>query len=153
GSGTDTINLTSTAPGLNALSDAALQGVDKVSATHTTSNVVVDLHSQTEGFTIAGGDFKNEITGGAGDDTLIGGAGADFLHGGHGFDTLYGDQALIDPTKPEVGHLTLTQDDIADFSGNFADYRIVELTGGRLQIEHTVGGITSDQIDTLQDIK
>ena len=43
------------------------------------TGVTIDLHNQTEGFT---------ITGGTGNDTITGGAGADTIHGGAGIDTV-----------------------------------------------------------------
>ena len=90
GGGSDTINLTSTSTGLNALSDSNLTGVETISASTAAAAVTINLANQTEGFTVNASDKADTITGGAGNDTIIGGAGDDTITGGAGSDLLTG---------------------------------------------------------------
>jgi VCBS repeat-containing protein len=87
GGGTDTINLTSTSTGLNSLSnDVDLVNVEVISAASAASGVTIDLHVQTEAFTIIGSNSADTLTGGSGGDTLIGNGGNDTLTGNGGAD-------------------------------------------------------------------
>ena len=90
GGGSDTINLTSTSTGLNALSDSNLTGVETISASTAAAAVTINLANQTEGFTVNASDKADTITGGAGNDTITGGAGDDTITGGAGSDLLTG---------------------------------------------------------------
>ncbi|MDH2348678.1 VCBS domain-containing protein, partial [Bradyrhizobium sp. SSUT77] len=90
GGGSDTLNITSTSTGLNALSDSALSGVEVISAAGASSGVTTNLSNQTEGFTIIGSNFSDTITGGHGDDVIYGGGNSDVLSGGEGNDLIYG---------------------------------------------------------------
>ena len=49
--------------------------------------VTIDLHNQSDGFTITGSAFADTITGSSGADTIVGGSGGDTLTGGAGADT------------------------------------------------------------------
>ena len=89
GGGNDTLNITSTSTGLNALSDSALSGVEVISAADATSGVTINLSNQTEGFTIIGSNYTDTITGGHGDDVIYGGGNNDVLSGGDGDDLIY----------------------------------------------------------------
>ena len=90
GGGSDTINLTSTSTGLNALSDSNLTGAETISASTAAAAVTINLAKQTEGFTVNASDKGDTITGGAGNDAITGGAGNDVLAGGSGNDTITG---------------------------------------------------------------
>jgi ribosomal protein L27 len=81
--------------------------------------------SQTELIAIAeidGAGGNDIITGSAGDDRIVGGAGDDTLEGGAGIDT-------------------------AVYSGNFAAYALIPLTGGKLRVTTTAN---SDGTDTIR---
>src|SRR5262249_27318569 len=54
GSGTDTIQLAATSASLNAATDAQIVNVENISAASASAGVTIDLHNQSEGFTIAG---------------------------------------------------------------------------------------------------
>ena len=88
GLGYDTIMLTATSPDLNAASDAQIVNVEAVSAATAASAVTINLHHQTEGFTIAGSSYADVLAGGSGNDTFVGFVGADTINGGAGFDTI-----------------------------------------------------------------
>ena len=62
---------------LNTAANAQIVNVEAVSAAGTAGAVTIDLHNQSEGFTITGGNGADTITGGAGSDTIHGGAGID----------------------------------------------------------------------------
>src|SRR5581483_7903763 len=96
GNNTDTIALTATSTALNGAGDAAITNVEAVDASGAAAGVTIDLHNQTEAFTITGSDFGDTLTGtaaadtinaGDGDDTIVGFAGADAVDGGNGTDT------------------------------------------------------------------
>lgn len=87
GDGTDTIVLTDTSDDLNNASDSQIVNVEAIDASTATAGVIIDIFSQTEGFTIKGG---------AGDDTLTGGSGNDFFIGGSGNDTVVFDGLFSD---------------------------------------------------------
>lgn len=84
--GSDSLILTATSTGLNALSDANLVNVETISAAGAAAAVTINLASQTEAFTITGSSSADSIAGGAGADTITGGAGADSMAGGAGAD-------------------------------------------------------------------
>ncbi|MBS0246862.1 MAG: VCBS repeat-containing protein [Proteobacteria bacterium] len=93
GAGThDTINLTSTSADLNTLgaTDVSVSNVEAISAAPASAGVTIDLHGQSEGFTITGSGFADTLTGGLGVDTIVGGAGNDVITGGGGADNMTG---------------------------------------------------------------
>jgi Ca2+-binding RTX toxin-like protein len=91
GSGTDTINLTSTSTGLNSLgtnSDFLFAQTEIISGALAASGIYITVTGQTEGFTLIGSSGNDTLTGGSGDDTIDGGLGNDTLTGGPGNDTV-----------------------------------------------------------------
>lgn len=88
GVGTDTIRLTATSAGLNALNNAGLVNVEAIDASTATSGVTVNLANQTEGFTFTGAAFADRLTAGSGNDTFLGVVGTDTINGGAGTDTI-----------------------------------------------------------------
>jgi len=111
GAGTDTVQLTATSTDLNSASDAQITNVEAISAATAAAGVTVDLHSQTEGFTISGSASADTIRGGTGadtisagngDDTIIGFSGTDAVNGGAGTDTLQLDSDLIGTTNAQI---------------------------------------------------
>lgn len=99
GGSSDTLAVTGTSTVLNGLSDAALSGLESISAAAATSGVTIRMASQTEALSVAGSAQADVLVGGtggdtlrgaAGDDVLSGGSGADVLYGGTGSDTIYG---------------------------------------------------------------
>jgi large repetitive protein len=99
GDGTDTLSLTGSSDDLNAASDHQLTGVEAIDASGSTEGVTIDLHRQSDGFTVIGSGQADKETGsrgndsmngGGGDDTMAGGAGSDRLRGGAGSDRLNG---------------------------------------------------------------
>jgi Ca2+-binding RTX toxin-like protein len=99
GTGTDTINLTSTSADLNTLGavNTSIAGVEAISAASAAAGVTITLTGQTEAFAITGSAQADIITGGtaadtivagSGDDTVTGGAGADVIDAGAGDDTI-----------------------------------------------------------------
>ncbi|TKB77299.1 MAG: DUF4347 domain-containing protein [Nitrospira sp.] len=90
GRGTDSLVLTATSSDLNDASNSQLVNVEGVSAAGALAGVTIDLHNQTETFTITGSSSADTITGGSGVDTITGGDGADILSSGAGADKLNG---------------------------------------------------------------
>lgn len=72
---------------INTLSNANLTGIETFSAAGSATAVTINLGSQTEAFTIIGGNAGDTITGGSAGDTITAGTGADTVNGGAGNDT------------------------------------------------------------------
>src|SRR4029077_2729523 len=66
GAGTNTIELLATSADLNSATNAQITNVAAVSAMNASAGVTIDLHNQSEGFTIAGSSSQDVITGGSG---------------------------------------------------------------------------------------
>lgn len=88
GENDDTLKLTVTSADLNAAGDDKVLNLETISAKDAATGVIIDLHSQTEGFTIEGSGLDDTITGGAGADTVNEFRGADTLDGDAGDDVL-----------------------------------------------------------------
>ncbi|RDJ15029.1 hemolysin-type calcium-binding protein [Rhizobium phaseoli] len=137
GSGGDAVNLTSTSTGLNGRNDIQLSGVEAISAAAALAGVVINLSSQSEGFTITGSAEADTITGGAGNDTLDGGSGNDTLVGAGGSDSLFGsggsdvliggegNDVLYDESGDDVLDGGNGDDTMSDFGG-----AVASLSGG-----------------------
>ncbi|MBK8160965.1 MAG: cadherin domain-containing protein [Rhodospirillaceae bacterium] len=82
-----------------------------------------------------GGDGNDVVMGDAGNDELAGGVGNDVLVGGAGNDSLTGGGGF----------------DIAVFSGHSADYQIVDLGNGTVQVTDLRSG-SPDGVDILADV-
>ncbi|MCL7466749.1 nidogen-like domain-containing protein, partial [Phaeovulum sp. NW3] len=91
-----TLTVYSTSSVLNNAQNSDITTISAVSMSVASAGVTLDLSNQTEGFTITGSGFNDNITasggvdrvaGGVGNDTIIGGAGADVLAGGDDNDT------------------------------------------------------------------
>ncbi|MEZ5902949.1 MAG: calcium-binding protein [Alphaproteobacteria bacterium] len=89
--GADTLFITTTSTGLNALGNGALTGLETVSAATAAAGVTIDMTNQAEALTIIGSASNDTLTGGGGADIVEGGAGDDILLGGDSDDELYGD--------------------------------------------------------------
>lgn len=113
GAQTDTIVLTGTSADLNAAANGDIVNVEAVSAAGAAGSVTIDLHLQTEGFTITGGTSADTITGGAGVDSISAGAGNDFINGFVGADTVDGgtntDTIFLDATSTDLNAAINTQ--------------------------------------------
>lgn len=79
GAGTDTLVLTNTSLALNAAADAAITGLEVISAANAIEGVVIDLHLQSDGFTVVGGGYGDRLVASTGADTFTTGAGADVV--------------------------------------------------------------------------
>ena len=99
GAGVDTIVLSATSTSLNTATNAQIVTVEVVTALGAAGNVTISLANQTEGFTIHGSNFADNLTGGQaantingnnGNDIINGLAGNDTLNGGDGADTIIG---------------------------------------------------------------
>ena len=97
GSGRDTLDLVETSADLNGAGNNQLVSIEVVTAESAASGVTIDLGNQTEGFTISGSAFSDNLRGGAGRDTISAGDGddvivgltsGDVVDGGAGRDTL-----------------------------------------------------------------
>jgi Ca2+-binding RTX toxin-like protein len=97
GSGRDTLGLIETSADLNNAGNDQLVSIEVVTADSAASGVTIDFVNQTEGFTIVGSDFSDNLRGGAGRDTISAGDGddivvgftaGDVVDGGAGRDTL-----------------------------------------------------------------
>lgn len=129
--GSDTLNLTSTSTGLNALSNANLVNLETVSASTAGAAVTINLSNQTEGFTIVGGGFNDTVTGSAGNDTISGGVGNDTISGGAGNDTINGgdgNDTIYSTTSAavnQVAAILAANPNVRynDSTGNFYEYR------------------------------
>ena len=71
---------------LNSATNAQIVNIQNVSVVGASTGVAIDLHTQSEGFTITGSSFADTLIGGTGSDKLNGGSGADALAGGAGND-------------------------------------------------------------------
>ena len=103
--------------------------------------MTIDLHNQSEGFTITGSAFADLITGGGGSDTLIGGQGNDTYvvattgdlvveNSGEGTDTV---QASVTYTlATNVENLTLTGTSNINGTGNTLDNVIIGNDGNNI---------------------
>ena len=132
GAGTDTITLTGTSADLNAATDAQIVGVEAVSAAGASAGVTIDLHNQSDGFTITGSAFADTITGSSGADTIVGGSGGDTLTGGAGAD-IFAYKAIAD---------------LLAGAGNFDT--IVDFTAGTDQLDlSAISGLTTFKIAGL----
>jgi T1SS-143 domain-containing protein len=115
GTGTDTINLTSTSNDLNSLDNNSLKGVEAISASTATTSVAINLASQSEGFTIVGGSANDTLTGGSGSDIIRGGLGYDTLKGGSGSDTfVWGTENLSSGNADRIADYSFSEGDKID---------------------------------------
>jgi Ca2+-binding RTX toxin-like protein len=69
---------------LNAATDGQIVNVEAISAASAVAGVTIDLHNQTDGFTITGSASADTITGSSANDTIVGFPGADTVDGGAG---------------------------------------------------------------------
>ena len=90
GAGTDKIAISTTSLDLNTAMDAQVLNVEAVNASSATVGVTIDLHNQSEGFTITGSGLDDVIAGGTGTDNINGGTGNDVINGFVGADTVNG---------------------------------------------------------------
>jgi Ca2+-binding RTX toxin-like protein len=123
GAGTDTIVLNGTSTNLNNATDLQITKVEAVSGAGSTAGVTIDLHNQSEGFTISGGNFADVIVGGAGGDRIIGGGKGDTLTGGPGNDTFAYKSAS--DSKPAAGNF----DTILGFTHGSDKFDFSAITG------------------------
>ncbi len=86
GTGTNTMQLVATSATLNAATDTQFSNIQSVLL--NSGGADLDLHLQTEAFTITGGTGADTITGGAGNDIITGGDGADIFNVKAGTDTI-----------------------------------------------------------------
>jgi T1SS-143 domain-containing protein len=143
GGGSDTINLTSTSTDLNGLSNAALTGVETISAASAVANVKINVSNQTEAFTIIGGSGADTLVGGSGSDTLTGNGGVDQfrLRTNGGLDTItdYTDNvdkiAFFDNGSTGSGSV--------NFGGTAGNAAGAALAAGDFQIRTSISNINS----------
>src|SRR5262249_11262978 len=88
GAGNDTLSLSATSADLNAAINTQLLNVESVTAANATAGVTIDLHNQTEGFTLTGSGFDDILTGSAGADTINTGGGNNTIIGFVGADKI-----------------------------------------------------------------
>jgi Ca2+-binding RTX toxin-like protein len=167
--GQDVLKLTATSLTLNAATDDKLRNLETVSAKEALSGVVIDLHLQTDGFTIDGSAGVDKITGSKGNDhvnlgdfgsTVFGTNGSDIITGGAFADTF----DFIDAPDKEFSGFDfgLIQElDGKSFAGGFDsvpdrvrlpfapnDYAITTTLGADFNATHTVIELESGpQID------
>ena len=117
GAGNDTIYISATSTHLNIATDAQIANVENIYAMPP-SGVTIDLHNQSEGFTIYGTSNNDTITGGSGNDSITGESGNDSIDGGIGNDSIQGmfGNDIIDGGAGAG--------DTVIFSGNRADYTV-----------------------------
>ena len=105
---------------------------------------------------IWGGAGRDSLTGGGGNDTLIGGAGNDLIEGGLGDDVASGDDgndqfiggAGDDRFEGGAGNF-----DLAVYSGNFGDYRLVYYEATNQVRVTDLRGDSPDGVDRLFDVE
>ena len=83
-----TLSLTSTSVGLNALTDLGLTGLATISALGAAAGVTIDLTAQTESVSIIGSAAADVLIGSAGASRIEGGGGADVISGGASADVI-----------------------------------------------------------------
>ncbi|TDQ81494.1 FecR family protein [Dongia mobilis] len=136
---------------------------DTIVYASTDEGVIVDLGAGT-----ASGDPDigvdklaniENVTGGSGNDKLIGNGGANVLSGAAGADELQGnggDDTLIGGESGSLGgaygNSWVEDTDVAVFTGNAADYKIVVGEGGDIQVFDLREG-SPDGADSLQEME
>ncbi|OQX30979.1 MAG: hypothetical protein B0D94_08465 [Candidatus Sedimenticola endophacoides] len=95
---------------------------------------------------ITGDEQNNYLRGKQGDDTLSGGEGRDSLRGEQGDDVMIGG-AGDDVLRGDAG------EDTAVFSGNFADYRVVEIRGGYAVKDLRPDGDGTDKVYSVENFQ
>ena len=148
GDGDDTITVT---PGADILLGG--YGYDTLDFKEAATSITVDLASATFEGSLASGieafSFEN-ISGSDFDDTITGTNGANFLAGGTGQDTVKGGGG-DDVIDGGAGNA-----DIAQFTGNRADYIITQYTNGALRVEDqrtSPAEATADGTDIVSNIE
>ena len=110
GAGTDSIVLSATSGDLNTATDAQIVNVEAINAASAAIGVVIDLHSQSEGFTVTGSASDDTITGGVGADSIAAGGGNDQIIGFVGADTVNGgagtDTIVLSETSTDLNTAT-----------------------------------------------
>ena len=104
GDGFDTLVLTATSTSLNSATDSQLVNMEAILASTALAGVNINLSTQSDSFTITGGNYSDTLIGGAGDDTFYGFVGSDNIDGGNGFDTL-----ILKATSVNLNGATDTQ--------------------------------------------
>ena len=112
GAGTDTLTLTATSTDLNAQADAAITGLEVVSAADAAAGVHINLSKQTDGFTIVGSGYNDTLVASAGVDTINSGAG-------NGDVLMFGAQGSL-ATQAAADTVTEYTLQTLDFAGNAA---------------------------------
>jgi Ca2+-binding RTX toxin-like protein len=87
GLGTDVITVASS---LNTFNDAQIDSVDVITAAAALGSVTINVANQTEGLTIIGSNFADNLTGAIGNDTINAGGGNDTINGWSGDNTVNG---------------------------------------------------------------
>lgn len=155
GAGSDTLVLTgSSFSDLNSAGDDKLTTVETINATN--AGGILNLATQTEGFTITGGASALTLTGstgedtittGSADDTITGGNGNDIINAGGGDDTATGGSGN-DTIDGGLGTNTLI------LSGNRTDYSIT-LSGSTYTIVDTRSGAPegTDSVTNIENFQ
>lgn len=112
GAGTDTLTLTATSTDLNGQADAAITGLEVVSAADAAAGVHINLSNQTDGFTIVGSGYNDTLVASAGVDTINSGAG-------NGDVLMFGAQGSL-ATQAAADTVTEYTLQTLDFAGNAA---------------------------------
>ena len=141
GDGTDTIQLTTASIDLTTLggNDTRIQGVETITAAGAAGSVKINVRSQTEDFTLIGGNAGDQLIGGLGDDTLTGNGGNDQfrLRSGPGTDT------ITDYTDGQDDLYFLTSSTTFETEASFAD---IDNNDDNKVIRITETGLTTAEI-------
>ena len=137
GAGTDTLQV-----GANFVDsdDSQIVNIENVTLT---AAVTLDLHQQTESFTITGSSGVDSITGGSGDDIIYVGGGATLLDGGAGNDTLVFSANFADTNNAQIVNIenvTLQSPATIDFSHQSEGFTFTGSSGA----DTITGGSGSD---------
>jgi len=99
---------------------------------------------------LAGNNGDDSLTGGTGGDTLSGGAGNDTLEGEAGDDLLQGNQGddLLDG-----GSGGETNGDVAHFTGDRANYLILDNGGGTFRVVDRAGTYGDDTVSNVETLR
>jgi len=145
GGGTDKVNASVNHTLANDVENLALTGSANINGTgNFLANVIAGnggrnaLSGNGGNDRLAGNNGNDTLNGGANNDTLLGGNGNDLFNGGNGNDNLFGGAG---------------SNDVATYSGGIGRYQISEISGGRIKVVDTRGGLGTDILSGIEKLK
>ena len=142
GKGLDTLFLQASSANLNGADDAQVANVEAISAINATAGVNIILVNQSEGFSIIGGAYADQLTGTAQEDTFVGFAGADTINGGASLDTIQLTATSADLNRASNAQIV----NIEKISAAAATTGVLIDVSGQTERLQIIGGAGNDSI-------